>query len=160
MPVAIATSPDVINDVRSETPRVGVGAIVLRDGKVLVGRRIGSHGAGTWALPGGHLEYGETVEACARREVLEESGIAFGAVTLGPYVSDLFSDIGRHYVTLFVIAQYVSGEPAVLEPAKCTEWQWFAWTELPRPLFAPLATLCRSGFDPLRVCGHFQLGEA
>jgi len=154
MTVAIATPPDVMNDIRSETPRVGVGAIVFRDGKVLVGRRIGSHGAGTWALPGGHLEYGETVEACARREVFEESGVAFGAVTPGPYVSDLFSDIGRHYVTLFVLAHHVSGEPAVLEPAKCTEWRWSAWTELPRPLFAPLDTLCRSGFDPLRIiCG-------
>ena len=56
--------------------RVGVGVLVTRGGsKVLVGQRRGSHGAGDWALPGGHLEVGETWEACAARELKEETGI-------------------------------------------------------------------------------------
>ena len=58
----------------SPAVRVGVGVLVLREGRVLLGRRQGAHGAGTWALPGGHLEFGESVEACARRELLEETG--------------------------------------------------------------------------------------
>src|SRR5258707_8500479 len=53
------------------TPQVGVGVVVVRDGKVLLGLRRGSHGSGAWALPGGHLEWGESVESCARREVTE-----------------------------------------------------------------------------------------
>lgn len=46
-------------------PQVGVGVLILRDGKVLLGRRKGSHGAGCWSAPGGHLEFGEVVEDCA-----------------------------------------------------------------------------------------------
>ena len=63
-------------------PRVGVGVIIVKAGKVLIGERKGSHGAGQYALPGGKLEWKETWEECARREVLEETGISLtGAVT-------------------------------------------------------------------------------
>ena len=130
------------------TPRVGVGVIVLRDGLVLLGKRNGSHGADTWALPGGHLEFGETVEQCAAREVLEETGLFIQSATLGPYTNDVFVSEGKHYITLFVLAQSVSGEPQLREPAKCSAWQWFRWLELPKPLFQPLASLHRTGFVP------------
>ncbi|KAF6793786.1 Nudix hydrolase 1, partial [Colletotrichum musicola] len=55
-------------------PRVGVAAIIQRkDGRVVVGKRQSSHGAGTWQLPGGHLEFGESFFDCAARETLEET---------------------------------------------------------------------------------------
>ena len=60
--------------------QVGVGVLVLRDGRVLLGLRRGAHGAGTWALPGGHLEFNETVAACATRETLEETGLQLRSV--------------------------------------------------------------------------------
>lgn len=129
-------------------PRVGVGVIVLRNGLVLLGKRISSHGAGTWALPGGHLEFGETVEQCATREVLEETGLPIQSITLGPYASNVFAAERKHYVTLFVLAHSVSGEPQLCEPAKCSSWQWFRWSELPQPLFLPLESLHRTGFVP------------
>lgn len=129
-------------------PRVGVGVIVWRNGRVLIGQRIGSHGAGTWALPGGHLEFGESVEGCARREVLEETGLELGALSAAPYTSDVFADEAKHYITLFVVAQALHGEPQVCEPDKCARWVWCRWAELPAPLFAPLETLRRSGFVP------------
>jgi len=127
---------------------VGVGVLVLRDGRVLLGQRIGSHGAGTWALPGGHLEFGETVEHCAAREVLEETGLPVQVVARGPYTSDLFPEAGKHYVTLFVVAHALTGIPTVREPSRCLAWRWFHWNELPRPLFAPLNSLYASGFVP------------
>ena len=135
---------------KSSHPFVGVGAFVIREGKVLLGMRLGSHGARSWGLPGGHLEFGETIEACARREVAEECGLELGVVTHGPYASNIFQEVDRHYITLFVIAQSERGVPQRLEPAKCAEWRWFNWKELPEPLFAPLESLRRTGFDPLQ----------
>jgi ADP-ribose pyrophosphatase YjhB (NUDIX family)/catechol 2,3-dioxygenase-like lactoylglutathione lyase family enzyme len=129
-------------------PRVGVGVFVLRDGLVLLGQRLGSHGAGTWALPGGHLEFGETVERCAMREVHEETGLTVDVVARGPYTNDVLDDVGKHYVTVFVLAHAPHGEPELREPAKCAEWRWCRWNDLPTPLFAPLANLHASGYVP------------
>ena len=115
---------------------------------MLLGERLGSHGAGTWALPGGHLEYREDPVACARRELLEETGLEAVTLVPGPYTSDLFETEGRHYVTLFVVAADVHGEPSVREPLKCARWRWFSWSTLPTPLFAPLESLRRQGYVP------------
>jgi 8-oxo-dGTP diphosphatase len=125
---------------------VGVGVLVIRNGKVLLGRRRGSHGAGTWSAPGGRLEYGESVEDCARRELLEEAGLELGAATLGPYTNDVFAEVQEHYLTLFVLAGQTRGEPRNLEPHKCDGWSWFGWDEWPAPLFAPLQSLRGMGF--------------
>jgi 8-oxo-dGTP diphosphatase len=112
-----------------------------------MGRRIGSHGAGTWSFPGGHLEWNETVDACAARELLEETGLvistsAFRKLT---YTNDVFTNEGKHYVTLYMEAQCPEGEPQVMEPTKCSEW---AWTEAPpEPLFLPIQNLLREGWQ-------------
>lgn len=137
---------------QKEMPRIGVGVIVMRSELLLLGKRRGSHGAGTWALPGGHLEFGESIEECAIREVREETGLELDEVTLGPYTNTVFAAEGKHYVTLFVLSRSAAGEPVVREPAKCAEWRWFGWYALPAPLFAPLAALYGSGFVPLSRC--------
>jgi len=138
----------------SQITRVGVGVIVVRDGHVLLGERRGSHGAGTWALPGGNLDFGESVEDCARRELLEETGLRLSSVHPAPYTVDHFRDDGKHYVTLFVEALGVTGKPALLEPDKCCGWSWFGWDEFPGPVFGPLATLRASGYVPQGIAAH------
>ncbi|HET7042956.1 MAG TPA: NUDIX domain-containing protein, partial [Gemmatimonadales bacterium] len=110
--------------------------------------RRGAHGGGDWALPGGHLEFGETPEDCARREVEEETGLRIGALRRGPYGSDLFAGLGRHYVTLFLLAEAPEGEPVLREPEKCEGWHWYSWDALPEPLFLPLRSLKERGFRP------------
>ena len=131
-----------------QRPAVGVSAILVRGETVLLGRRLASHGAGAWQFPGGHLEFGESVVDCARREVLEETGLMLASVRLGPYTNDVFVAEGRHYITLFVIAEDAGGDAVVREPEKCAEWAWFRWDALPAPLFLPIANLLRLRFSP------------
>jgi 8-oxo-dGTP diphosphatase len=128
-------------------PRPGVGVLIVRDGKVLLGKRRGSHGEGSWAPPGGHVDPGEGPEETARREVLEETGLIIERPRTGPVTEDRFPE-GKHYLTTFVIAEAPEGEPQNLEPHKCEGWEWFSWDALPTPLFLPLRSLHDSGYRP------------
>jgi len=145
-------------DVPVQWPRVGVAVIVCHQGRVLVGQRIGpAHGSGTWQFPGGHLEPFESVESCAEREVLEETGLTVRVVAPGPYVNAIFDD-DRHYVTLFVVAEVVTNtsdatgavppEAEVREPDKCAAWRWCAWEAMPTPHFLPIALVLEQGYRP------------
>ena len=129
-------------------PAVGIGVIVVRDGRVLIGKRKGSHGEGSWAFPGGHLEFRETWEQCAKREVLEETGIEIRNLRFGTATNDIFEKEDRHYITVFMVADYDSGTLEIKEPQKCEKWEWFSWDALPRPLFIPFQNLMKTGFNP------------
>lgn len=131
-----------------ERPKVGVSVIIKRDGKVLIGKRKASHGTGTWAFPGGHLEYGESWEDCAKREVAEEVGIAIRNVQFAAVTNDIFQKEEKHYITIFVTCDYESGEVKVMEPEKCEEWLWMSWEKLPGPLFLPIENLLLQEFKP------------
>ena len=129
-------------------PYIGVSVIITRGKKVLVGKRLRSHGTGTWQFPGGHLEFEESVEACAKREVYEETGLRIENIRLGPYTNDIFEQERKHYVTLFVLADCGDQEPAAREPEKCAGWEWREWDDIPQPRFLPMANLIQSGFRP------------
>ena len=131
-----------------ERPKVGVGVIVIKGGKVLMQLCKGGHGDGRWSFPGGHLEHGETPEECAKRETLEETGVLIGNLGCGPYTNDINGAEGTHYITLFVRAEWRSGEPTIREPEKMADLRWFAWDALPQPLFLPIENLLRQGYDP------------
>jgi len=128
-------------------PLVGIAVIVIKNCRVLLGERKNAHGAGTWAFPGGHLEFGESIEHCAVREVFEETGIRIKNLRRGPYTNDFFEAEGKHYVTLFVIAEYDSGAPAVKEPHKCKRWEWSEWPPALHPQFLPIKNLLRQNFS-------------
>jgi len=115
-------------------PEVGLGVVVKKVDKVLLIRRKGSHGAGSWCFPGGHLEHMETFEDCAKRETKEEAGIEISNVGFTGVTNDFFPE-GKHYVTIFVSSNWESGEAKICEPDKCEEIGWFGWDALPRPLF-------------------------
>ncbi|KIX94818.1 uncharacterized protein Z520_09508 [Fonsecaea multimorphosa CBS 102226] len=162
--------PDLL---ASSVPRVGVAVFILHADpsnsrsisttsqqpkyKFLLGKRLGSHGAGTWALPGGHLEFGESFEECAAREVCEETGLDVAEIEfltatndVMPFESSPLTETtgakdgkvvkGKHYVTIFMTARVQndddtrSGMPEakLLEPDKCAGWEWVSWDELVR----------------------------
>lgn len=127
---------------KENRPKVGVGVAVIKEGKLLLSRRLKSHGAGDWCFPGGHLEFGETVEECAARELIEETGITALNVELGPWVSNVI-DGDKHYITLFAIVRHFEGSPQNREPNKHGDWQWFSCNSLPSPLFPPINSLLK-----------------
>lgn len=122
--------------------RVGVAVLIECDGKILFGLRKGSHGAGTWSLPGGHLDFGEEPETTAIRECKEETGLIVGKVKRYrkcQWVNTHFPKDNKQYITLYFTAEYQSGVVRLMEPDKCERWEFFDKDNLPSPLFEPLA---------------------
>ena len=97
-----------------ERPIVGVGAVIVEDGRVVLIRRRYEPLAGQWSLPGGTLELGETLEAGTAREMLEETGLV---VEVGPVIEvfgrimfDETSRVRYHFVLVDYLCRPVSGE--------------------------------------------------
>ena len=122
-------------------PLVGVSAVVIRDSRVLVGRRKGSHGAETWGFPGGKVDPGEHPGLTVLRELSEETGLLASSATPIVWTSDVLDDDHLHYVTLHHLVDVPAGEPRVMEPDKVHEWRWVPWHDVPKPAFAPTASL-------------------
>ena len=131
---------------------MGVSAVVVRGDRVLVGRRRGAHGAGTWAFPGGKLEAGESPEEAVRRELAEETGLQADDVAAITWTSDVMAGAqgGLHFITLHHLVTVGPGEPELREPDKTDGWRWTALAEMPRPVFAPAASLLATGWVPPR----------
>lgn len=114
-------------------PLVGVGVVFVRQGKVFLAKRQGSHGEATWAAAGGHLETGESLEECARREALEELGVTVGNLIF-LCVSNIIA-YGRHYLDVEFLGDIDEQEPILAEPEAFSEHGWFDLYHLPSPLF-------------------------
>lgn len=115
-------------------PQVGIGVLIVRDGKILVGRRLADHGSGTWQIQGGHLEFGETFEEAAIREAHEETGLTDlkpkGVISIGNDIK-----YGKHYVSIGILLESSNGEPTNPEPDKSDGWHWCDPHKLPQPFF-------------------------
>lgn len=116
---------------------MGVGVMVMKDGKVLVGKRRGAHGEGEHAWPGGHLEHLESIETCAKREVYEETGMEIQNVRF-LRLMNMTQYAPKHYVDIAMCAEWKSGEPQICEPEKIESWSWCDPEDLPQPLFAAI----------------------
>ncbi|KAL6863851.1 NUDIX hydrolase domain-like protein [Trichoderma novae-zelandiae] len=113
--------------------RVGVSTVLMNDeGEFLVGKRIGSHGEGTWQFPGGHIDHGETVANCAVREMKEETELEVEFKGIFAITNDVFVKEVKHYITLFslCVMKDPNAVPVLVEPHKCQGWVWKSWEDL------------------------------
>lgn len=120
----------------ADIPLAGIAVMILKDGKVLLGKRKNAHGAGEYAFPGGHLEHLESFEECARRETREETGIEIDNVRF-QFLANVLAYRPNHYVHVGLIADWLAGDPIGLEPKFCVSWEWYSLDSLPEPLFEP-----------------------
>ena len=125
---------------------VGVGVFVFKNGKFLMQQRQGAHGANSWSVPGGHLEFGESFEDTARREVIEETNLHIKNVRFGAVTNDFFKGENKHYVTVWMLSDWDYGKESIMEPNKCLRQAWYAFDDLPSPLFLPWNQLLKSEF--------------
>jgi len=132
-------------------PWAGVGIMIVKDGKVLLGKRHGDskkaksalHGAGKWTMPGGKVHFKEKVDDAAFREVLEETSLKVNKEKLE--IINVANDIagGMHFVTVGFLCRDFEGEPKVMEPDEITCWEWFCLKDLPKPLYFPSVKILR-----------------
>jgi 8-oxo-dGTP diphosphatase len=130
-------------------PKVGIALYVKKQEKILLGKRIGKHAPNTWAAPGGHLEFGESWEECALRELYEEVGdtVKVENIKFFGLTNDIFSP-EKHYITISLSCDYISGEVINTEPEKIERWDWFTWDNLPQPLMLPIQHLVEQNISP------------
>ena len=145
--------------------RVGVGVLVKDPAKptnIFCGIRKGSHGAGSLALPGGHLEMFEEWADCAKREIKEEMGLAIHNVEFAHVTNDIMIAEHKHYVTIFMTCGVSeNAAPKNMEPDKCEGWKSYSWKELKdmyasdsSQLFGPLAKLVQH--EPQSIVDFLQ----
>ena len=113
-----------------------VGVMIFKDGKVLLGKRKGSHASGEYTFTGGHLEYKESLRKAAERETLEEAGIKIKNLKF-LCISNIDRYENRQDIVIGFTADWESGEARIMEPEKSDGWGWYGLDDLPQPLFYP-----------------------
>lgn len=121
---------------------VGVGVFVTSPDHpncIILGKRKGSSGSGQYALPGGHLEFGEEWSECAIRETLEETGLKIRNISFATVVNAVVTDEDYHYITIFMKG-----------------WDWYDWASetFPSPLFEPLRIARLQGYQLFDSTAH------
>lgn len=113
--------------------KIGCVIFVLKDQQLLLGKRKNVYGAGSWGLPGGHLEYGEKLIDAAKRELEEETGIKKAKLSLIGITDDPRGN--QHYVHISFKLLNFDGNVILNEPDKCEGWNFFSLEHLPKNIF-------------------------
>jgi len=140
-----------LTDHKSKRVGAGFGVIINKGNKILLGKRhddpekadSAMHGEGTWSLPGGKLQMGESLTEAGKREVLEETSIKVRKIKVIGVGNDIAA-ADAHFVTIALMATEWKGEPKVMEPDEMTEWRWFDIKKLPKPMFKPAAKIIKN----------------
>jgi 8-oxo-dGTP diphosphatase len=131
-------------------PVVAVGAVVFRDEAVLLVRRAHAPSAGLWAIPGGSVKLGETLQVAAERELREETGVSVRAHD-PIYIFDVIEhdtdgQVSYHYVITDLMATYIAGDPAPQSDALEARWVTAQALEALPTNATTIALLTRLGF--------------
>jgi 8-oxo-dGTP diphosphatase len=105
-------------------PQLAVSAAIFRDGKILLVRRARSPGKGFYSLPGGRVEFGESLHAALHREVDEETALKIEIVELAGWREVLPGAGGGHYLVMSFAARWRSGEPVLND--ELDDFRWLA----------------------------------
>ncbi|MGF6255670.1 NUDIX domain-containing protein [Ensifer sp. ZNC0028] len=115
-------------------PGFGCGLVVVRDGKILLYRRLKAPEAGYWNIVGGKVDHMERSEAAARREAEEESGLKIRSSEFLCLSEQVIEADRQHWISMIYVTRDFSGEPQLVEPDKLSEFGWFSLDALPQPL--------------------------
>jgi len=127
------------------TPHIGVGVLVKRAGRYLLGlRRDTERGPFTWSTPGGSVAQAESVLACAVRELREKTGLSGESPRVISQACNCLEDEHEWQSVFVAVDVPPKTEAEIREPEKCAEWSWFEPKSLPEPLFAPVVSILRS----------------
>ncbi len=129
-------------------PRVGTAIWIVKDGKVLLGKRERGDEVGTWCVPGGGIELYEGPTAGAMREVAEETKLTIDTPKLMAVMNDVDKEGERHWITMHFVANWVSGT-AKDAPGEIGNWTWFSFEKLPENLFGATRNFAKNGYNPL-----------
>ncbi|MCM2476965.1 NUDIX domain-containing protein [Rhizobium sp. CG5] len=117
-------------------PGVGVGLAIMRNGRLLLYRRMKPPEAGFWNIVGGKVDHLEPAEHAARREAEEETGLAIGRLEFLGHTEQIIAADRQHWISLLYKTDDIKGEPQLTEPDKLSDFGWFDLDALPAPLSA------------------------
>jgi mutator protein MutT len=132
-------------ETKPRRPVVGVAAIVTDNDRFLVAERLSGKMQGMYGAPGGHIEWVETFEEAAVRELQEETGLVAAAsdcVVVG-VDQEYEPDEDHHWVVIFVRVKRWTGKPMAAEPGKHGPWEWYHAECLPDNTLAPLKRIAK-----------------
>ncbi|HEV7322715.1 MAG TPA: NUDIX domain-containing protein [Ensifer sp.] len=115
-------------------PGFGCGLAIVRDGKILLYKRVNAPEAGHWNIVGGKVDHMERSEAAARREAEEESGLKILSSEFLCLSEQVIEADRQHWISMIYVSRHFSGEPEITEPHKLSEFGWFELDALPQPL--------------------------
>lgn len=128
--------------ISTEPTYIGCELFIRKGDSILLGLRKNVYGAGTWALPGGHLEHNESLVSAACREAKEELGFDLkpSDLQLVTIVDGLVKEGAgntHHYIHASFELKDPKQEPKLMEPEACEEWRYFPLSDLPKNFFVP-----------------------
>lgn len=118
---------------KDKKTKISVGIVVFKEDKILFGKAHNKEGKRKYILPVGHLEYMESFNDCAKREIAEECGIEIENIKFH-FISNTDNYKPTHFIHIGLTADWKSGEPKVLEPGGIEAWEWLTYDNIPENL--------------------------